>query len=64
MSVRDLPAVRIVHGWRTYYVYSADGVYLGKHAGYHEEAARREIARSYGLDFEALKAESHKREES
>jgi hypothetical protein len=59
-SVRDLPAVRIPNGWRVFFVYNADGMFLGKHAGYHEEAARREIGRSYGLDFETLKAETKK----
>jgi hypothetical protein len=63
MSVRDLPTVRIPNGWRVFFVYDADGTLLGEHAGYHEEAARREIARHFTLDHETLKAETKKRPE-
>ena len=60
-AYRNLPAVRITNGWRTFYVYDAAGVFLGTHEGFHEEAARREIGRNQQLDFEALKAETRKR---
>jgi hypothetical protein len=61
-SVRDLPAVRIPNGWRKFFVYDADGKYLGSHGCYHEEAARREIARERSLDFEKLTARSTRAE--
>lgn len=60
-TYRELPAVRITNGWRTFYVYDAEGKLLGKHEGFHEEGARREIARHFTLDHEALKAETRKR---
>ncbi len=62
-SYRELPAVRITNGWRNFYVYDADGKLLGTHEGFHEEAARREIARNQQVDFETLKAETRKRAE-
>lgn len=60
-SLNDRIAVRIPHGWRTYFVYGITGALLGTHAAFHEEAARREVARTTGLDFSNLTAEPNER---
>lgn len=52
-----MPMPRIIHGWRTWYVYDAAGVLRGTHGGFHEEAARREVAANLQVDPESLTAE-------
>ncbi len=60
-SLNDRIAVRVTNGWRVFHVYTENGLYVGSHEGFHEEAARRAFVASHGYALDALIAESRKR---
>lgn len=63
-AYRERPTVRIAQGWREFYVYDAIGNLVARRGAFHEEGARREVARAFDLSHEDLSAELRERDQA